>query len=563
MDTSKKYSNPHAFAYAKRSWPDKEITQAPLWCSVDLRDGNQALINPMDLQKKLKFFKVLCELGFKEIEVGFPSAAQVEYDFVRKLIEEDLIPDDVTIQVLTQARKELIARTMDAIKDAKRAIVHLYNSTSIDQRDIVFRKNKAEIIAIATQGVKWIKEHITKEHGTLVLEYSPESFTGTEVDFALSICEAAFSTWHEGASPSNEKVIINLPATVELYGPHRFADRIEWFADNFSSREDIILSLHTHNDRGTGIAATELGLLAGGDRVEGTLFGNGERTGNVDIITLALNLYTHGIDPKLAVKDVPRLVKISDECTEIPLSKRHPYAGELVFTAFSGSHQDAINKGLAYQRDHKLKNWRVPYLPLDPDDIGRTYKAIIRINSQSGKGGLSYIMQQEFGYLLPKQMQVEFSKYVQTHSEGTMAEVKPETVRSLFESTYLNQKNPYLKYIKVRPQYIDDTKVQCELTIAKRSRPKSDHYETATYTGTGNGPIDAAKIALEQLIGKFELLDYHEHSLGRGSDATAIAYVEVKCGDRTHFGAGVDPNITAASLKALVSALNFFHDKTS
>ena len=538
------------FNYIDRKWPNKSIKEVPIWCSVDLRDGNQALINPMNLFQKVKLFKYLVAMGFKEIEIGFPAASQTEYDFLRYLINESLIPDDVTIQVLTQAREKLIKKTMESIIGAKNVIVHLYNSTSINQRKIVFEKSKEEIIDIAVQGVKWIKAYKTEEHQNIILQYSPESFTGTEITFSLKICEAVFKEWN-----SKEKVIMNLPATVELFGPHIYADMIEWFCHHFSERNRIIVSLHTHNDRGTGVAATELGLLAGADRVEGTLFGNGERTGNVDIVNVALNMYTHGLEPKLNVFNIEEMVKIFQETTEMTISKRHPYAGDLVFTAFSGSHQDAIKKGFTYQKQHPSNQWEVPYLPIDPQDIGRTYEAIIRINSQSGKSGLAYVMEDVFGYQLPKNMQIEFSHIIQEKTDKEGKEILADEIFNIFEEIYLKQTHSIIKYLDFIPRYLNTREVQVKLSIAYKTE---EDEKTMVLEAIGNGPIDASIKALEQLLGNIKLLHYSEHTLSKTSNADAIAYIQLKKDKQTHFGVGIDNNITVASIKALVSAINFY-----
>ena len=529
-----------------RAWPNRTIDRAPIWCSVDLRDGNQALINPMNLEQKLSMFSLLVDIGFKEIEVGFPSAAAVEFDFTRTLIDNGLIPEGVYPQVLTQARDHLIRRTFQAIEGTPQAIVHLYNSTSELQRRVVFRKDRAAIRQIAVDGTRLVRELADRTDTDVVYEYSPESFTGTELDYVVDVCDAVIEAW----DPSPERrIIINLPATVELATPNVHADQIEWFLRNVQRRDSIILSLHTHNDRGTGVAATELGMLAGGERVEGTLFGNGERTGNVDIVTVALNLYTQGVDPGLDLSDLGRLIGISDACTELPIDARHPYAGELVFTAFSGSHQDAINKGMTAQGDGL---WEVPYLPLDPTDIGRSYQAIIRINSQSGKGGVAYVMEAEFGCQLPKTMQPEMGEVVQELTDRTGREVNAAEIWEAFRSEYLEADQPirFLDYaISSDPQ--DSSRMNGRLTVEIEGR------ETEL-TGSGNGPIDALKGALgEAGWGDFKLTHYSEHALGQGTDSTAIAYIQVVRDDGTQrFGAGTHPNIAKASALALISALN-------
>ena len=529
-----------------RAWPNRTIDRAPIWCSVDLRDGNQALINPMNLHQKLSMFSLLVEIGFKEIEVGFPSAAAVEFDFTRTLIDRGLIPQDVYPQVLTQARDHLIRRTFAAIEGAPQAIVHLYNSTSELQRRVVFGKDRAAIRRIAVDGTRLVRELADRTGADIVYEYSPESFTGTEIDFAVEVCDAVIAAW----DPAPERrMIVNLPATVELATPNVYADQIEWFLRHVQRRDDIILSLHTHNDRGTGVAATELGLLAGGERVEGTLFGNGERTGNVDIVTVALNLYTQGVDPGLELSDLGRLIEVSDACTDLPVGPRHPYAGELVFTAFSGSHQDAIKKGMAAQGDGL---WEVPYLPIDPTDIGRSYQAIIRINSQSGKGGVAYVMEHEFGCQLPKTMQPEVGQVVQDLTDSTGREVNAAEIWDAFRREYLQADRPirFLDYAFASDER-DSSLVHGRLTVAIDG-------ERMELSGSGNGPIDALKSALGHAgWDDFKLTHYSEHALGQGTDSTAIAYIQVLRGDGTQrFGAGTHPNIAKASALALISALN-------
>lgn len=533
----------------ERTWPDREIKLAPKWCSVDLRDGNQALINPMTFDQKIEMFQLLVEIGFKEIEIGFPSAAAVEYNFTRALIEKSLIPNDVTPQVLVQCRNHLIDRTFEALQGAKQAIVHVYNSTSELQRRVVFKKEEQGIKKIAIEGVRRIKERALEVETEIFCEYSPESFTGTEMDFALDICEAVVETWQ----PSPErKMIINLPSTVEMSTPNVFADQIEWFARNISCRDSIILSIHPHNDRGTAVASAELALMAGADRVEGTLFGNGERTGNVDIVTLALNLFTQGVDSKLDFSQIEKIRAIAERLTELPVAERHPYAGDLVFTAFSGSHQDAINKGLKVRQKQKSSLWEVPYLPIDPKDIGRKYEAIIRINSQSGKGGIAYIMRSDFGCDLPKPMHPEFSDIIQKISDKTGEEVKSETIWKAFDSEFLNLHVPY-HFVSFRSSSSENLgdQVDCELVIKVNGEEK-------LLKGTGNGPIDACKQAL--LFGgepSFRIIDFSEHARTSGSDAEAVAFIqtETDTGEK-YFGAGIHPNTITASIKALLSSLN-------
>ncbi len=532
-----------------RTWPDRTIERAPVWCSVDLRDGNQALVTPMNLEQKLELFDLLLSLGFKHIEVGFPSASKVEYDFLRTLVERDLIPGDVTVQVLVQAREHLIDKTFEALRGVKKAIVHLYNSTSVAQRKIVFRKEKDEIVELALRGVDMIKAREKDFDGELTLEYSPESFTGTELDFAAHICNAVTERWGIG---ERRPVIVNLPATVEMATPNIYADQVEWMGRHLDAREHILISTHTHNDRGTSVAATELALLAGADRVEGTLLANGERTGNVDIITLALNMYTQGIDPQLDFSDVNRVVDVVERCTNIPTHVRQPYVGELVYTAFSGSHQDAINKGLAYQRAKSDPLWEVPYLPIDPADVGRTYESIIRINSQSGKGGVAYILEDKFGYHLPKKMHAEIGRIVQAVTDETGRELTPEEILDIFERTYFHPET-HIEFVDmaIHSQTAKDGVVDCRLTYRYRG-------EEITSAGRGNGPIDACRKALgERYPHTFTLRSYAEHSCGEKSSAKAVAYIEIETEDfGGFFGVGRDTDITIAGVKAMFSALN-------
>ena len=529
-----------------RVWPTKTITTAPVWCSVDLRDGNQALINPMNMEKKLELFTLLLKLGFKEIEVGFPSASKVEFDFLRRLVDDKLIPDDVTIQVLVQAREHLIAKTFEALQGVKKATVHLYNSTSVAQRKIVFGMSKEQIITLAMEGVDLVKKYEKEHDGQIFLEYSPESFTGTELEFAAEISNAVTARW--GISPAR-KVIINLPATVEMATPNIYADQIEWMARHLNNRENVIISTHTHNDRGTSIAATELALLAGADRVEGTLLSNGERTGNVDIITLALNMTTQGVDSKLNFTDINEVLEIVERCTELPTHPRHPYVGELVYTAFSGSHQDAINKGLAYQKNKEDSFWEVPYLPIDPTDLGRTYESIIRINSQSGKGGIAYILEKNYGYQLPKAMHPEIGRIVQSVTDEKGRELEAQEILKIFQESYFDMK----KHISL---------VDVTLASGKKVSTCSLTYEyegkTITANGEGNGPIDACKNALmKDYKNEFTINSYFEHSCGDKSSAEAVAYIEIQSKNiLSCFGVGIDSDITTASIKALFSALN-------
>jgi len=529
-----------------RQWPNNTINKAPKWCSVDLRDGNQALINPMDINKKLELFALLLKLGFKEIEVGFPSASKVEFDFLRRLVDDKLIPDDVTIQVLVQAREHLIAKTFDSLKGVKRATVHLYNSTSTAQRKIVFDKSREEIITLALEGVDLIKKYEKDFDGKVFLEYSPESFTGTELDFASDICNAITERW--GIS-YDRKVIINLPATVEMSTPNVYADQIEWMAKHLNNRENVIISTHTHNDRGTSIAATELALLAGADRVEGTLLSNGERTGNVDIITLALNMTTQGIDSTLDFSDINEVLNVVERCTEIDTHYRHPYVGELVYTAFSGSHQDAINKGLAHREVSDDDFWEVPYLPIDPEDVGRTYESIIRINSQSGKGGVAYILEKNFGYQLPKAMHPEIGKLVQSVSDEKGEELSTDEILKIFNKNYFEIKE-HISLIDFTLTSLKGTS-KCILTYTYNGKKM-------VAEGEGNGPVDACKNALmKDYKNEFTISSYSEHSCGDKSSARAIAYIEIQNEQTLScFGIGSDNDIATASIKALFCAVN-------
>ena len=545
----KKYQALHPLTLEDRTWPNQRLTKAPIWCSVDLRDGNQALVSPMNMQQKIEFFKHLVDLGFKEIEVGFPSAATIEYEFVRYIIENKLIPDDVHIQILTQAREHLIKRSLEAIQDCPNAIIHLYNSTSIAQRHYVFNKSKDEIIKMALQGIAWIKKHRQAQNHGLRLEYSPESFTGTEIDFSVEICNAVIDEWQD------EALIINLPATVELFTPNVYADMIEYCSRKLKRRNEIILSVHTHNDRGTCTAASELALLAGADRVEGTLFGNGERTGNLDITTLALNLFMHGIDPKLKLNKLDHTQDVYSRCTQMSIPERHPYAGDLVFTAFSGSHQDAIKKGFE-QYDPKNK-WDVPYLTIDPQDIAKEYQAIIRINSQSGKGGVAYILEKDFKCQLPKSMQATIAKFIQEECEKTGQEIKAAKIWSIFNHEFVNR-HDHLAIKNIHSEMNNDGQVKLDLTLQIKQK---EHI----FTATGNGPIDAAKKALESSFKDLKITDYAEHALSEGSDAQAICYLKIHFNQESTIGVGIDQNITLASLKALLSALNRYqinHDFT-
>ena len=529
-----------------RKWPNNSITKAPKWCSVDLRDGNQALINPMDMNKKIELFALLLKIGFKEIEVGFPSASKVEFEFLRRLVNDKLIPDDVTVQVLVQAREHLIERTFEALQGVKKATVHLYNSTSVAQRKIVFKKQKEEIIALALEGVDLVKKYEAKHDGEIFLEYSPESFTGTELEFAAEICNAVTARW--GIS-EKRKVIINLPATVEMATPNIYADQIEWMSEHLDNRENVIISTHTHNDRGTSVAATELALLAGANRVEGTLLCNGERTGNVDIITLALNMTTQGIESNLDFSDVTEVLKVVEKCTEIETHVRHPYVGELVYTAFSGSHQDAINKGLAYRKAQKEPFWEVPYLPIDPEDVGRSYESIIRINSQSGKGGVAYVLEKNFGYQLPKAMHPEVGKLIQDVSDKKGQELSSDEILEIFTENYFN--------VKEHISLIDFT-VSSLKGISKGTLTYTQNGIEIMAEGEGNGPVDACKDALmKNYKNEFSINSYFEHSFGNKSSAKAIAYIEIETKTTLScFGVGADNDIATASVKALFCALN-------
>ncbi|GDX24472.1 2-isopropylmalate synthase [Actinomycetes bacterium] len=543
---------------ADRTWPAKTITAAPKWCSVDLRDGNQALIDPMDPPRKLAMFKLLVQMGYKEIEVGFPSASQTDFDFVRKIIEEDLIPDDVVIQVLTQARAHLIDRTFESIKGAKQAIVHLYNSTSTLQRRVVFGQDKDGIKKIATDAAEYCLSLVDSVKGTQVsFEYSPESYTGTELSYALEVCDAVNDIWRP--TPS-WKTILNLPATVEMATPNVYADSIEWMHRNLAYRDSVVLSLHPHNDRGTGVAAAELGYMAGADRIEGTLFGNGERTGNVCLVTLGINLLSQGIDPHINFSDISEVRRIVEYANQLRVPERHPYGGDLVFTAFSGSHQDAIKKGFEHlERDAKSAGktidqmlWAVPYLPIDPKDIGRSYEAVIRVNSQSGKGGVAYIMKNEHSLDLPRRLQIEFSQVVQAKTDSEGGEVTAEQMWGIFEDEYLpTESAPWgrfrLRGLSQSSTLGEDVKLVAEIT---------DRGASHTLNGTGNGPIAAFCNAIASHGVSVQVLDYYEHALSAGGDASAAAYLECTIDDQTFWGVGIDPNTTTASLKAIVSAIN-------
>ena len=528
-----------------RSWPDRRIEQAPLWVSVDLRDGNQALVNPMDAGRKRRMFDLLVGLGFKEIEVGFPSASKADFDFVRSLVDQNLIPDDLTIVVLTQCRDHLIRRTFESLVGVPRSIVHLYNSTSEQQRRLVFRQDRDGIKGIAVEGARLCRELGELAADDVRFEYSPESFTATEPDYALEVCEAVIDVFE----PTPErKLILNLPATVELSTPNLYADMIEWFCRSISQRGSVLISLHPHNDRGTAVAATELALMAGGDRVEGTLFGNGERTGNVDIVTLALNLLTQGVDPKLDLSQIDEVRRTAEECTELPVHERHPYVGELVYTAFSGSHQDAIKKGMEAQAGSQLRLWDVPYLPIDPQDVGRTYEAIIRVNSQSGKGGIAYLLKSEYHIDMPRGLQVEFGRRIQAITDAHGGELSPTQIWEAFEREYLDCETP-LDLGSYRLSAGDEAD-----RIVAVVRYRNVEREI---TGEGNGPLAAFVGALRAELGlTLALRDYHEHTMSASADASAAAFVEMEVADEVSWGAGIHPSIVTASLRAIVAAVN-------
>jgi 2-isopropylmalate synthase len=533
-----------------RTWPSKTTTVAPRWLSTDLRDGNQALADPMDVEKKMMFFNLLVKVGLKEIEVGFPSASQTEFDFVRKLIDENLVPDDVTIQVLVQSREDLIKRTFESLRGAKKAIVHLYNATSPLFRRVVFNRSKEEVVQLSVDGMRLLREEAAKQPQTRWgFEYSPETFTATEPEFALEACEAVIKVVEP--TPENP-LILNLPATVEVAGPHVYADQIEWFCRHVSKRDSVIISLHPHNDRGTGIAAAELGLLAGADRIEGCLFGNGERTGNVDLVTLALNLYTQGVSPELDFSNMREVVNTVVHCNNIPVHPRHPYAGELVFTAFSGSHQDAIKKGFAAHEKRNDSYWEMPYLPIDPADLGESYEAVIRVNSQSGKGGIAWVLEQGHGLKLPRKFQVDFSKKVQDITDASAKEVSGSDIWEAFQSSY-HLTGPQ-KYELIEYEHAGPVRSDAKRTFV--GRIIKDGIETSV-VGHGNGLISSAVRGLNAHYDLgLEVVDYAEHALHKGTESQAVAYVECKAGDRTIFGVGIDHDVATASIKAVLSAAN-------
>ena len=541
---SSKYQSFTPVALSDRTWPNRVIQAPPTWCSVDLRDGNQALIEPMDAARKRRMFDMLVKIGFKEIEVGFPAASQTDFDFVREIIERRLIPDDVTIQVLTQARPELIARTYESLRGARRAIVHVYNSTSIAQRRVVFRTDRAGIVEIAVRGATAVREHAERDRNTeWLFQYSPESFTGTELDFAVEICDAVNAIWEP--TPAR-KSILNLPATVEMATPNVYADQIEWFLRHIARRDSLVLSVHPHNDRGTAVAAAELAVMAGAERVEGTLFGNGERTGNVDLVTLALNLYTQGVDPQLDFSNINEAARCAEGCNQLPIHPRHPYVGDLVFTAFSGSHQDAIKKGLAARNPDEI--WDVPYLPIDPSDLGRSYDSIIRVNSQSGKGGVAYLLERDYQLVMPRRLQIEFSQVVQAAADITGKELTSQELWDLFVSEYLTSRAPFVYRSHQLAASTDGADTErLSLQVERDGRLETWH-------GQGSGPIDA----MVKAIGlPFDVLSYEEHSRGEGSGAKAVSYIEITTRSRrTLFGAGMHSNIITASLLAILSAVN-------
>ena len=550
-DSANKYRPFKSINLAERTWPSNTITKSPLWCSVDLRDGNQALIEPMGEERKLRMFNLLLEIGFKEIEVGFPSASQTDFDFVRKIIKENLIPNDVTIQALTQARPELIKKTFEALEGAKKAIVHVYNSTSTLQRKVVFNSDEAGIKKIAIDGAKWVKEESELYDQTnWSFEYSPESFTGTELPYAVEVCNAVNEIWQPN---EQKKTIMNLPATVEMASPNTYADQIEWMCRNLQDRENVIVSLHPHNDRGTAVAATELGVMAGADRIEGTLFGNGERTGNVDIVTLALNMLTQGVDPHLDFSNINPIMREAEYCNQLPVHPRHPYAGDLVFTAFSGSHQDAIKKGLTELRNSNQELWEVPYLPIDPSDVGRSYEAVIRINSQSGKGGVAYLLEKDHGLSMPRRLQIEFSQVIQKIADESGKEISPSDIWDNFQETYLNSSGRY-EFIEhhINSSSNKDGTQSDEITIDLKH-----NTDVVTIEGCGNGPIDAMIDAIKKSFNlEIKISDYHQHAISSGSDAKAVAYSELILANKSVWGVGMHQNTVIAGLLSVISGLN-------
>ena len=550
-DSASKYKPFNLIELNDRTWPGRSIELSPQWCSVDLRDGNQALIEPMGEERKLRMFKMLLEIGFKEIEVGFPSASQTDFDFVRKIIKENLVPNDVTIQALTQARPELIKRTFEALEGSKRAIVHVYNSTSTLQRRVVFKSDKKGIQKIATDGAKWVLDQSKLYPETdWTFEYSPESFTGTELPYAVDVCNAVNEIWNP---TQKKKTIINLPATVEMSSPNIYADQIEWMCRNLENRENITVSLHPHNDRGTAVAATELGVMAGADRIEGTLFGNGERTGNVDLVTLALNMLTQGVDPHLDFSNINSIMREAEYCNQLPVHPRHPYAGDLVFTAFSGSHQDAIKKGLSDIRNSNKETWEVPYLPIDPQDVGRSYEAVIRINSQSGKGGVAYLLEKDHGLSMPRRLQIEFSQVIQKIADESGKEISPSDVWDNFQTTYLNESGSY-EFVdhNINSKANKDGSQTDEIEINLKVND-----EIISITGTGNGPIDAMVNSIKDYLKlDIKISDYHQHAISAGSDAKAVAYSELLLNGKSVWGVGIHQNTVIAGFESVISGLN-------
>ena len=550
-DSASKYKPFKLIKLNDRTWPGRSIEISPQWCSVDLRDGNQALIEPMGEERKLRMFKMLLEIGFKEIEVGFPSASQTDFDFVRKIIKENLVPNDVTIQALTQARPELIKRTFEALEGSKRAIVHVYNSTSTLQRRVVFKSDEKGIQKIATDGAKWVLDQSKLYPETdWTFEYSPESFTGTELPYAVDVCNAVNEIWNP---TQKKKTIINLPATVEMSSPNIYADQIEWMCRNLENRENITVSLHPHNDRGTAVAATELGVMAGADRIEGTLFGNGERTGNVDLVTLALNMLTQGVDPHLDFSNVNSIMREAEYCNQLPVHPRHPYAGDLVFTAFSGSHQDAIKKGLSDIRNSNRETWEVPYLPIDPQDVGRSYEAVIRINSQSGKGGVAYLLEKDHGLSMPRRLQIEFSQVIQKIADESGKEISPSDVWDNFQTTYLNESGSY-EFVdhNINSKANKDGSQTDEIEINLKVND-----EIISITGTGNGPIDAMVNSIKDYLKlDIKISDYHQHVISAGSDAKAVAYSELLLNGKSVWGVGIHQNTVIAGFESVISGLN-------
>lgn len=545
MFDHRKYKVFDTIKLTDRTWPDKSLTKAPQWCSVDLRDGNQALVNPMNVEQKTRMFDLLVKLGFKEIEVGFPSASQPDFDFVRKLIEENKIPDDVTVQVLTQAREDLISRTYESLEGVKQAIVHVYNSTSVVQRKQVFEKSEEQIKGIAVNGAVLVREYAKKYPQTQWhFQYSPESFTGTETDYAVEVCDAVIDQWTGYFGEEDPRIIINLPSTVEMTSPNVYADQIEYFCRKLKNRSSVRISLHTHNDRGCGVAAAELGVMAGADRVEGTLIGNGERTGNMDIVTMAMNLYSQGVDPELDLSDIIEIIEVVEYCTELPVAARHPWAGELVYTAFSGSHQDAIRKSMNYHKEHKLEHWEVAYLPIDPRDIGREYEAVVRINSQSGKGGVALVLERDYGIELPKWMHIPLSKLVQKAAEEQKVEVSPVNIKAIYDANFVDVDNNW--QLQNYDLHTQDSQLQAKFTFGDRQ-----------YEGAGAGALEAICDALSVNFGcDIEVLQYDQHALNSGTDAQALACIQVKIDGETFTAVAQNEDTSSATLQALLTAVS-------